>query len=639
MSALLAIVESGAHPLGAHHVDRMLNAMHRRGDRGAVLRGDRVVLGTRRFDWEMNDGFAGANDVTTRGALSVVADASLYYRQELVAKLRAAGVRATSISSADLILAAYEAWGDRCLEHIEGDFAFVVYDARRSRVFAARDHMGRRPLFFATTRTSLIVASSTEAILAHPEMAREPDLTALVARISFALADETSSAYRGVSTVPAAHALTADGTSTPRVSRYWTVPSGDVSASSSFEDGVAELRELIERASLERMAPSGTTCIWLSGGYDSPSLFGITERALARRGDDRHLQPVSMSHPPEDPAREDELIDEVVGFWNRKTSWVKIGDAPLLENIAEHAAGHDDPFQHSFERWSRVMLAAVRRTPSHVVFTGDGGDQLFAVSRVFMHDLFARGQWGELHREWESFGARGTRAFVQEVVRPTIREVATRGRRVGKPQFSPPTWIRDDFVSASGLVEREWDAEERLARDGGSHARTETLRPLLSPVSSRVAANVGSFALDVGVEVRVPLLDRRIVEFAAGRPRSERASGGAVKHLLRAAASGALPDSVLSPRTRRTGALGQYFARGFRSDVEGVVTGAFQDSTLSRLGVVNEPRLNEAWSRFRQGGDLSLGFPLFLTLQVELWLRARFVTGHAHDRAQLAEIA
>ena len=632
-------MDSGAHPLGAHHVDRMLSAMHRRGDRCAAWRGDRVVLGTRRFDWELNDGFAGANEVAQRGPIAVVADASLYYRQELMAKLRAAGVAAASVRSSDLILAAYEAWGDRCTQHIEGDFAFVVFDGRRSRILAARDHMGRRPLFFATTRSSLIVASSVDAILAHPEISREPDLSALVARISFALADETSSAYLGVSTVPAAHVLTAERGSPAQLTRYWTIPAASESARVSFEDGVEELRDLIARAAIERMDPAGTTSIWLSGGYDSPAVFGITERALASRGDARGLQPVSMSHPPGDAAREDEMIEEIAAFWRRSPAWVNIDDAPLLENLSDYAAAHDDPFQHSFERWTRVMLGAVRRQHSRVVFTGDGGDQLFAVSRIFMRDLLASGHWGELRKEWIAYGKRGTRDFVADVVRPTVRHIATRGRRVGKPQFSPPSWIREDFVASSGLLDREWVAEEQLENEAGSHHRTETLRPLLSPVSSRVAANVTSFALDEGVEVRVPLLDRRIVEFAALRPRGERASGAAVKHLLRGAAAGALPDSVLAPRTQRTGALGQYFARGLRGDVDGVVAGAFSGSMLSQLGVVNESRLGEAWSRYRQGGDLSLGFPLFLTLQVELWLRARFAAGHAHDHRQLAEIA
>ena len=268
---------------------------------------------------------------------------------------------------------------------------------RLKRMFAARDHMGRRPLFFATTRSSLAIASSTEALLAHPDLSSQPDLIALVGRISFGLADEKSSAFREVLCVPAAHTLTAERGGSPRLTRYWTVPAGEETRT-SFDDGVAELRALIEHAALERMDPAGTTSIWLSGGYDSPALFGIAERALAKQGDSRRLHPVSMSHPPDDPAREDEIIAEIVGFWNRTPTWVDISEAPLLENLAEYAAGHDDPFQHAFERWSRVMLAAARRVPSRVVFSGDGGDQLFAVSRVFLRDLFAGGRWGELSR-------------------------------------------------------------------------------------------------------------------------------------------------------------------------------------------------------------------------------------------------
>ena len=638
MSGLLAVLDSAAPSLGAHHVERMSNAMHRRGDRSSLWRGDRVALACRRFDWELSDAFAGSNAVSVRGELAVVADASLYYRHDLVTRLRAAGITADSMASTDLILAAYMAWGDRCVEHIEGDFAFVIFDGARSRLFAARDHMGRRPLFFATTKSSLVVASSTEGVLAHPELSREPDLSALVARIAFGLADETTSAFRGVFSVPAAHVLTADRGGAPSMSRYWTVPAGE-DTRTSFDDGVAELRVLIERAALERMDPVGTTSIWLSGGYDSPALFGIAERALAAQGDGRRLHPVSMSHPPDDPAREDEIIAEIVAFWNRTPTWVDISEAPLLESVAEYAAGHDDPFQHAFERWSRVMLAAARRVPSRVVFSGDGGDQLFAVSRVFLRDLFASGRWGELRREWYAYGPRGIRAFLDEIVRPTLRQVTRTGRRVGRPVFSPPQWIREDFIARSGFLEREWEAEERLSAEGGSLHRTETLRPLLSPVSARVAANVGSFALDEGVEVRAPLLDRRIIEFAARRPRSERASGGAVKHLLRGAASGTLPDSVLAPRTQRTGALGHYFARGMRNDVDDVVSSSFRGSLLSQMGVVDEPRLSEAWNRFRQGEDSSQAFSLFLTLQVELWLRARFPSDSTQTPRQLAEIA
>ena len=96
---------------------------------------------------------------------------------------------------------------------------------------------------------------------------------------------------------------------------------------------------------------------------------------------------------------------------------------------------------------------------------------------------------------------------------------------------------------------------------------------------------------------------------------------------------------MLAPRTQRTGALGHYFARGMRNDVDDVVSSSFRGSLLSQMGVVDEPRLNEAWNRFRQGEDSSQAFSLFLTLQVELWLRARFPSDSTQTPRQLAEIA
>jgi hypothetical protein len=178
-------------------------------------------------------------------------------------------------------------------------------------------------------------------------------------------------------------------------------------------------------------------------------------------------------------------------------------------------------------------------------------------------------------------------------------------------------------VKSSGYLDREWKAEQWLASQAGSRERKETLLPLLSPVTARVAASTSNFALDYGVEVRVPLLDRRVIDFAARRPREERASAGSVKHLLRAAAAGALPPEVLAPRATRTGTLGHYFARELRADRYGIVTDAFRDPVLADLGIVDKAQLSDAWIQYRASGDATVGARLFLTLQVELWLKSQ----------------
>ena len=622
MSGVLAVREWGAPTLAPDHLARMMGALTRRGDRTALWQGDGIAVGTSHFDWELGDGFRGDAGIARTDRLVVAADASLYYRRDLVKALEEASASIHGLTASNLILSAYEAWGERCVDHLEGDYAFVVFDAERSRIVAARDPMGRRPLFFATFGAAVVVASTSAAVLAHPRASHAPNIAALIGRMSFGVTDEASSPYADVTTLPAGHVVVMERGASAHVSRYWSVPSQERHVS-AFDDAVMELRELVASAVIERMDPGTPTSIWLSGGYDSTSIFGIAERALGERGDGRRLSPISMSYPIGDHAREDEIIGEVTGFWQTTPRWVQIEDVPLLAKLPERAAGQDEPFPHAFENWTHAMLDATRASGSHVALTGDGGDQLFAVSNVFMLDLLARGHWTELRREWNAFGPQGYRAFFRDVVRPVVETAANRMRGDRTPEYQPPAWVRSDVVKSSGYLDREWKAEQWLASQAGSRERKETLLPLLSPVTARVAASTSNFALDYGVEVRVPLLDRRVIDFAARRPREERASAGSVKHLLRAAAVGALPPAVLAPRATRTGTLGHYFARELRADRYGIVTDAFHDPVLADLGIVDKKQLSDAWIQYRTSGDATVGARLFLTLQVELWLKSQ----------------
>src|SRR5690606_34954919 len=113
------------------------------------------------------------------GDLIASVDASLYYIADLKRSLRGAGVSVISDAPTHLILAAYRAWGDRCVEHLEGDYAFVLWDGARRRVFAARDFHGKRPLFYATFGGRLAIGSTVTTILAHPNCPDELNLTAV----------------------------------------------------------------------------------------------------------------------------------------------------------------------------------------------------------------------------------------------------------------------------------------------------------------------------------------------------------------------------------------------------------------------------------------------------------------------------
>jgi asparagine synthase (glutamine-hydrolysing) len=187
--------------------------------------------------------------------------------------------------------------------------------------------------------------------------------------------------------------------------------------------------------------------------------------------------------------------------------------------------------------------------------------------------------------------------------------------------------VRREFVDRHQLEARQAQAEALLAA-GGGRADAETRGSLANPIVPRVLTGFSALALAHSTEVRAPLLDRRVVELALRRPRWERASGGAVKHLLRRAARGLLPESVTAPRQgAKTGVLSSYFAGGFRSDPGGVVTRTLENSVLEELGLVDAATLQQAWHAYKNGGGG--GGELFLAFQVELWLRARLTRSSA----------
>jgi asparagine synthase (glutamine-hydrolysing) len=621
MSGFVAIVDPSKRLLAEASVARMLGALASRGDRSEVKRDGECVLAVTRFDWELAEGFSGPGLVVTDGHVSVVADATLYYRDDLLRALRSAGVRPSGPTVAHLIAAAYRAWSTDCTKYLEGDFAFVAYDHAHRGMFAARDFTGRRPLYYAEVDGALLVASSVRALVAHPSCPTDLDDVALAELASVSLAGHSSTPYSAISAVPAASALVRDADGVVRARPYWHLSLEESDDTESFDTASEQLGELLSAAVIERRALAGPTTIWLSGGYDSSAMYGVGNAALDRRGLSR-LAPVSFSYPVGDAGREDELITEIANFWATQPTWLSIDDVPLLANAAENAARADIPFQHAFENWIRALLGATARGGSRVALFGDGGDQLFAVSTVFLRDLFGSLRWRELRREWRAFGGSGARALWRSVVRPTLADRTRAARGKIGPQLPPPTWIRGDFVAEHGLARRQLDAEAAFAAGGGGDAAAETRRSLGNPIVPRVAAGFSAFGLEHGIELRAPLLDRRIVEFALRRPRHERASAGAVKHLLRHSAREFLPSHVLAPRKSKTGVLTDYFARSFRADPDGQVSDIFSRSILAERGIVDGAAMQHAWHEYKTRG-VGSGGHLFIAFQIELWLSAR----------------
>ena len=627
---MTAILAAFGEPIGAQHETRFVERLRVRGsDSSRVRRLQGATLIATRHAWESaldareSDGFASGD------ATLLAADASIYYRDDLRHALRARGVGlAVNATAAESILAAYRAWGDAAPRWLEGDFAFVLWDSARRRAVCARDFGGKRPLYYAIVNDRLVVGSTLAAVIATPGFTPRLNVAVLAETCAqfWSGADETC--YEGVRELPAGATLVWTPGTSPKVVRHWDVPDVGTIRGASLEDGALELRELLVRSTAERLAPNGETAVWMSGGWDSSSVFASAQSALCERQDGRRVTPVSISYPEGDPGREDELISAIASHWNSPVHWIDVERIPLVAGAAANAGQRDGPYAHTYEHWNRALAAGARSLGARVAFDGNGGDQLFQISDVFLSDLLRGGRVSATANQWRAKGGRGAGTFFDWVIAPALPEplkqpVLQRLGRRSADDFTRPTppWIRADFVARHALHERE--RSRMPSRPGYRGWRREAHFFLAAPVFPRAFQCLAGFALDAGVELRSPLYDRRVVEFACARPREERNDARETKRLLRAAMRGLLPDEVLAPRPTRTGITTAYSDRRMRSEFPLLLARHGKMQVLAELGIVDPDAMRRGWEEYCRTGSTALKIPLFLTMHVELWLEAR----------------
>lgn len=635
MSALLAVAGGTSVPNDGAITRSLASMRAAADDHVAIWRGAGVVLAVARQPWELSPSLAGNALVLTQGDLSIVADASLYYRDELLVALLRAQVTPEGDSASHLILAAYRAWGEDCAAHLEGDFAFVIWDGAARRVVAARDLSGKRTLYHSTANGALVLASTAGGALSLPGASPALNLTVIAETAAGLWGGSAETCYESVRALLAGWTLVQQEGAPTRLLQHWSPPPASTRGAAPFDEAAAQLRTLLTRAVTERLDTEADTSVWLSGGWDSPAVFAAGANALAESGSARRLQPVSISYPEGDPGREDELIRVIAARWNAPVHWLDIQDIPFFDHPAERAAQRDEPFAHPFEMWHRSLARGTRATGARIALEGVGGDQLFQVSEVFFADLLRTGRWTELAREWKAKGMTGSgfRNFFRWAIQPNLPRPAlalatlVRGGRplVGYLERALPPWIDRRFARDHELDSRDRAHAPRVPR--GSRADREMAWYLSHQYFPRVFGCVSTFAREEGVEIRSPLYDRRVIEFALTRPRSERSAGRETKTLLRAAMHGLLPDSVLQTRARRTGVTGGYFSRSMREHLPAMVEGMFDNSLLAQAGVIDALAFRRAVSEYARGVESNFAVALYFTLQTELWLRSHIRDG------------
>ena len=531
MSGFVGILNLDGAPVDRPLLERMTQAMSFRGpdakgiwSQGEIGLGHTLLCATHESAHERQPA---AIDVR----LWIAADARVDARDELIAKLnnRLDDCRELSLSTpdAELILHAYDAWGECCLDHLIGDFSFAIWDAANRKLFCARDQIGVKPFYYARIANTLIVSNTLQVLRLHPGVSSRLSDLAIGDFLLFGVNYRTDvSAFEGIKKLPPAHFLTAAGQQL-RVRRYWSFPIEEPLHHRCAGDCVREFRGLLAAAVGDRLRTDRAS-ISLSGGLDSPTVAATAASQLTGEG---ALQGFTITYDRVIPDQEGKYAGIVAGHIGIPVHFIAGEDYGLFErcespvfrfpepNALELAAMNDD-------------LCRLAAAHSPVMLTGQGGDPGLVPSLAFYKGKrFPSLLWGMAgyflsHRRHPRLGFH--LAWLRWRGLPTSESVPY------------PNWLEPNFESRARLRER-W--QEIMAEPAPVHPN----RPAAyGSVSQTEWAGVFESS-DPGwsgilLEVRHPLMDLRVLRFMLRLPTLPWCAD---KELLRAAMRGDLPENVL----------------------------------------------------------------------------------------------
>ena len=474
------------------------------------------------------------------GELSIVFNGEIYNYQELRAQLIIKGHAFRSSSDTEVLLAAYREWGTGCLSHLNGMFAFALYDARQQTVFLARDRAGEKPLFYHQTSGELRFASELKALLSDPTLPRRIEPEAMDCYMAAGYVPGERCILRDFNKLRPAHAILFHLKSGAcKVWRYWRPP--QLGASAGPVDEVVllnELEDLIQDSVRRQMAADVPCGILLSGGVDSSLVTAMAARLSSKVKTFTIRFPGHKKHDETNHAR---LVAEYFGTEHFELEGVP-ATADLMPLLARQ---FDEPIADSSMIPTYLVSQLVRQYCT-VALGGDGGDELFGGYHKYSRMLWMQSRLGLI-----PFICRNAAAHAAEKYLP----VGVRGRNYlqgfgidlqnGVPSFSGPF----DATTRRRLMSPQTDwktaAESIVQGQIGFNScllQRATRTDFASYLPEDVLVKVDRASMLSSLEVRAPLLDYRIIEFAFSRvPSHLKATFRKKKILLKGLAQRILP--------------------------------------------------------------------------------------------------
>jgi asparagine synthase (glutamine-hydrolysing) len=606
-------------------LDGMLRVLEHRGpdDTGRWLHGE-AALGMTRL--AIIDLVTGRQPMTSAdGAATLVFNGEIYNFRDLRAELDGRGRRFATRSDTEVLLRAWEEWGEACVDRLRGMFAFALWDARRRRLLLARDRLGKKPLYYWQRGGVLVFASEPKALLRHPAVGRALDPVALEHYTAFGYTPGARSIFEGIAKLPPGHTATlADGALALR--RYWTLPAGVPSpaASPSRDELLGDVRAAVRDAVRVRLEADVPLGVFLSGGVDSSVIVACMRELGVGR-----LATFSVGFGGD--ASHDELpYARAVARRFETEHHEELLEPKAADLAATVVRAFDEPFADSSAIPTLVVAEATARHLK-VALSGIGGDETFGGYPRYLGVRLSEA-WARVPRVLRA----GPEALARRLLpdSATSRNLGDWARRFaeGAGRLMPERyvgWTR--FFDAPALAALATPALGRAF--GGdveaAHRAAWAARGHDDVVDGACRIDLATYLPDDlltmadrmsmarSLELRAPFCDHRLVELSLAIPPALKLAGFTLKALLKASFADVLPPEVL--RRRKQGFMVP-LSRWLRGDLRHLVEDALAPERVRARGLWRPEAVARLVTEHLSGARTH-GDRIWTLVMLELWMR------------------
>lgn len=543
MSGLAAIYQRDNAPVSPDVFACVMDTLGYRGPDGhRTALGSEVALGHHHF-WTTPEEVGEYQPIYNSDLrLALVFDGRLDNRGDLLNLLGLAESGSDQLSDATLVMHAYHRWGEACFARFLGPFALIIHDQRHQRVICARDVLGARSLFYHINDRLLVIASEEAAVLAHPAVSDRMNESAIAHFFALQPPILGTTFYSDINELPPAHAMVIDRERL-HTWRYWQPDPERRIFYRSESDYAEHYLSLLEDAVRCRMRAPRPLAVMMSGGLDSCSVTALSARNIEEEGNPAELIAISWVFDELEACDERAYMDTIIDRYALEVERFLGDDFWPLKCPGSLPMNPAAPDSNAYRSLIDKAMESAYSRGARVVLTGSYGDHLYTGRDEWLLDLMLEERYGSVLRTlWRRATTQGLRQLassrdVRLVGRRALERLSLRPDDKHDVQRLTPVWLTKE---AKAML-----ADDTVQLSKADRARrADQFDRLFNPAGAWGRSNSIFYANRMGVEVRHPYRDRRLMEYIASIPAHQLYRDGLNKYILRKAMSGLLPEKI-----------------------------------------------------------------------------------------------